>query len=67
MLDRWRALPLGEFAGAGWADHEATRLEAVHLQALQRCCDALLDLDRAGAAVAALELLVGTQPLDERL
>ena len=66
-LELWRGPPLGEFAGAGWADREATRLEALHLQALQRRYDALLDLDRAGEAVAELEPLVRAHPLDERL
>jgi predicted ATPase/DNA-binding SARP family transcriptional activator len=63
----WRGPPLGEFAGAGWADREATRLEALHLQAMQRRYDTLLDLDRAGDAVAELEALVRAHPLDERL
>ncbi len=63
----WWGSPLGEFAGAGWADYEAARLEALHLQAQQRRCDALLELDRARDAVVELELLVGTHPLDEKL
>jgi predicted ATPase/DNA-binding SARP family transcriptional activator/class 3 adenylate cyclase len=66
-LKLWRGPPLGEFAGAGWADREATRLEALGLQALQRRYDTLLELDRAGEAVAELETLVGAHPLDERL
>jgi DNA-binding SARP family transcriptional activator len=67
VLALWRGRPLREFAGAGWADREATRLEALHLQALQRRYDTLLDLDRAADAVADLETLVQTHPLDERL
>jgi predicted ATPase/DNA-binding SARP family transcriptional activator len=63
----WRGPPLGEFAGAGWADREATRLEALHLQALQRRYDSLLELDRARETVAELETLVRAHPLDERL
>jgi predicted ATPase/DNA-binding SARP family transcriptional activator/class 3 adenylate cyclase len=66
-LALWRSKPLEEFAGAGWADREATRLEALYLQALQRRYDTLLELDRSGEAVAELETLVGTHPLDERL
>jgi predicted ATPase/DNA-binding SARP family transcriptional activator/class 3 adenylate cyclase len=66
-LDLWRGPPLGEFAGSGWADHEATRLEALHVQALQRRYDTLLDMDRAEDAVAELELLMRARPLDERL
>ena len=65
-LELWRGPPLGEFAGAGWADREATRLEAVQLQALHRRYDALLNLDRAEDAAAELEPLVGAHPLDER-
>jgi DNA-binding SARP family transcriptional activator/class 3 adenylate cyclase len=64
-LELWRGPPLGEFAGAGWADREARRLDALHLQALQRRYDALLSLDRAGEAVAELEHLLYIHPLDE--
>jgi predicted ATPase/DNA-binding SARP family transcriptional activator/class 3 adenylate cyclase len=63
----WRGRPLGEFTGAGWADREATRLEALHLRALQRRYDSLLALDLPADAVAELETLVQTHPLDERL
>ena len=66
-LALWRGPPLEEFAGAGWADPTARRLEAVHLRALQRRFDALLALDRAEEAVAGLEPLVRDHPLDERL
>jgi DNA-binding SARP family transcriptional activator len=66
-LELWRGPPLGEFAGAGWADREATRLEALHLQALQHRCDSLMDLNRAAEAVAGLEPLVRANPLNERL
>jgi DNA-binding SARP family transcriptional activator len=39
-LDLWRGAPLAEFAGSAWADVEATRLDALRLQALQRRIDA---------------------------
>jgi predicted ATPase/DNA-binding SARP family transcriptional activator/class 3 adenylate cyclase len=65
-LGWWRGPPLGEFAGAGWADREARRLDALRHQARQRRYDALLDLGRAGEAVGELELLVDAHPLDER-
>jgi DNA-binding SARP family transcriptional activator len=65
-LALWRGPPLGEFAGVGWADHEATRLEALHIQALQRRFDALLELGRAGEAAAELEHTAPAHPLDER-
>jgi predicted ATPase/DNA-binding SARP family transcriptional activator len=66
-LGLWRGPPLGEFAGAGWADREAARLEALRLDALQRRYNCLLDLGRAGEAVTGLETLVCDHPLDERL
>ena len=63
----WRGPPLAEFAGAGWADREASRLEAIHLDAVKRRHDALLALGRGGEAVAELEPLVRLHPLDEGL
>jgi predicted ATPase/DNA-binding SARP family transcriptional activator len=66
-LALWRGPPLGEFAGSGWADREAARLDALHLQAQQRQYDALMELDRPREAVAGLELLVSAHPLDETL
>jgi DNA-binding SARP family transcriptional activator len=66
-LELWRGPPLGEFAGTGWADREAARLEALHLQVLQGRFDALIDLDHADDAVAELEELVRGHPLDEKL
>jgi DNA-binding SARP family transcriptional activator len=66
-LELWRGPPLEEFAGAGWADREATRLDSRHLQALHHRSETLLDLGRAGDAVAELETLVAVHPLDEGL
>ena len=66
-LEQWLGPPLREFAGAGWADREARRLEALHLQALQCRFDALLELGRAGEAAAELEHVAREHPLDERL
>jgi DNA-binding SARP family transcriptional activator len=65
-LELWWGRPLGEFEGTAWADREPTWLEALRLQALQRRCDALIDLGRAGEAAAQLEGLVRIHPLDER-
>jgi DNA-binding SARP family transcriptional activator/class 3 adenylate cyclase len=65
-LALWRGPPLEEFGGCGWADREAVRLEALHIQALKRRYDALLDLGRAGDAAAELEDQVGAHRLDER-
>jgi predicted ATPase/DNA-binding SARP family transcriptional activator len=66
-LELWRGPPLGEFAGAGWADPEAVRLEGLHLEALQHRYDALIDLDRAGETVAELDALASAHGLNERL
>jgi predicted ATPase/DNA-binding SARP family transcriptional activator len=66
-LALWRGPPLGEFAGADWADREATRLDALHLQAQQLRYDALMELDRAREVVAELELVASAHPLDETL
>jgi predicted ATPase/DNA-binding SARP family transcriptional activator len=66
-LELWRGPPLREFAGAGWADREATRLEARHLHALWQRHDALMALDRAPEAASELELLASVHPLDERV
>jgi predicted ATPase/DNA-binding SARP family transcriptional activator len=65
-LELWRGPPLGEFAGAEWADREARRLEAAHLQALQRRYDTLLELGRPGEAAEELDATVRAHPLDER-
>jgi predicted ATPase/DNA-binding SARP family transcriptional activator len=66
-LELWRGPPLSEFAGAGWADSDAVRLEALHLEALQHRYDALIYLDRAGETVAELEALASAHGLNERL
>jgi len=65
-LGLWRGAPLVEFAGAGWAEREARRLEALQLEALHHRCDTLLELDRPADAVAELEDLVAAHPLEER-
>src|SRR5262249_59363535 len=62
----WRGPPLAEFCGAEWADLETTRLEALHLQALQQRLETLLSLGRHADALPDLERLVGDYPLDER-
>ncbi len=64
-LALWRGPALAEFAGAGWADRERARLEALHLQAIQGRCEALLELGRAVEAAAELEPLVRVHPFDE--
>jgi len=66
-LALWRGPPLGEFGDSGWAESEVTRLDGLRLQALRRRCETLLDLGRAGEAVAELDTLVRVHPLDEGL
>jgi DNA-binding SARP family transcriptional activator len=58
-LGLWRGAPLGEFAGSAWADVEATRLEAVRLEALQHRIEARLDVGHDSEAIPELERLVG--------
>jgi DNA-binding SARP family transcriptional activator len=65
-LALWRGAPLGEFAGSAWADVEATRLQALRLQALQQRIDARLALGRHAEATPELEQLVREHGLDER-
>jgi predicted ATPase/DNA-binding SARP family transcriptional activator len=66
-LALWRGPPLDEFAGVGWADREATRLDARHVQALRHRSATLLDLGRSPEAAAELEILLGVHSLDEGL
>jgi DNA-binding SARP family transcriptional activator len=61
-----RGAPLAEFAGSGWADVEATRLETLRLQALQQRVDACLALGRHGEVIPELQRLVRDHRLDER-
>jgi DNA-binding SARP family transcriptional activator len=61
-----RGAPLVEFAGSGWADVEATRLETLRLQALQQRVDACLALGRHGEVIPELQRLVRDHRLDER-
>jgi predicted ATPase/DNA-binding SARP family transcriptional activator len=65
-LALWRGAPLDEFVGSAWADAEATRLEALHLQGLQQRFDALLALGRHDEVIPELEVVVGDHSLDER-
>jgi DNA-binding SARP family transcriptional activator len=64
-LALWRGEPLGEFAGSEWADVEATRLQALRVQALQQRMDARLDLGQHAECIPELERLVREHSLDE--
>jgi DNA-binding SARP family transcriptional activator len=64
-LALWRGEPLGEFAGSEWADVEATRLQALRVQALQQRVDARLDLGQHAECIPELERHVREHSLDE--
>lgn len=66
-LARWRGSALADAAGAGWAQAEAARLEALRQQAVEALLEARLESgDHAGVAVDA-ERAVAEAPLRERL
>ncbi len=64
-LGLWRGSPLQEFDHP-WAVRERSRLELLHLQALDAEIDARLTLGGDRAVVSELEQLVENHPLDER-
>src|SRR5260370_23615742 len=61
----WRGEALQEFAGLPWADLEASRLDELHLTAIEVRADAALRLGRAAQLVADLDQLTTQQPLRE--
>ena len=63
-LHRGRALD--EFAGAPWADEPARSWERLHVVAIERFCDTLLDLGEDLELEATLEAAVASYPLQER-
>ncbi|MGI5291978.1 BTAD domain-containing putative transcriptional regulator [Nonomuraea polychroma] len=64
-LALWRGPAYAEFAGAHWADAEASRLEELRLSAVERHADAVIRLGGAAAAVPDLERLLDEHPLRE--
>jgi YVTN family beta-propeller protein len=65
-LALWRGPPLDEFAYDPFAEAEITRLEELHVRALEERIEAELALGRHSDLVGELERLVAAQPLRER-
>ena len=66
-LQLWRGAPLSDFAYEPFAQEEISRLEELHVAALEDRIEADLALGRADELVPELEALVGRHPLRERL
>jgi DNA-binding SARP family transcriptional activator len=66
-LALWRGPPLAEFAYEPFAEGEIGRLDELRLAATEELNDAELELGHHTQRVGALEQLVGTYPLRERL
>jgi DNA-binding SARP family transcriptional activator len=64
-LALWRGDALEEFVGAQWADAAARPLEALRVQAHERCVQSELDLGLGAELVAELERLTARYPLHE--
>ena len=62
----WRGAPLGDLAGAAWAERETARLGGLFRRALVRRCETLLDLGGAAeeaAHLGSVEDLPADQPV----
>jgi DNA-binding SARP family transcriptional activator/tetratricopeptide (TPR) repeat protein len=66
-LALWRGVPLEELAGEPFAAAEMRRLEELRLSALELAIEQDLAAGRHREVVAELEMLVGQEPLRERL
>jgi predicted ATPase/DNA-binding SARP family transcriptional activator len=66
-LALWNGPAFAEFADLHWALPEATRLEALRLDAVELRNEARLALGDLGAVIAELEGVVTVEPLRERL
>ena len=66
-LALWRGEPLGEFAYERFAQDEITRLNELHVVAIEERIDADLALGRYVELGPELEMLVARHPLRERL
>lgn len=66
-LGLWRGSPLSDFTYERFAQDEITRLEELHLEAIEDRIDADLALARHDGLVPELEALVGRHPVRERL
>jgi DNA-binding SARP family transcriptional activator len=66
-LALWRGSPLSDFAYERFAQEEITRLEELHVEAVEERIEADLALGRHAELVSELEALVARHPLRERL
>jgi DNA-binding SARP family transcriptional activator len=66
-LALWRGSPLSDFAYERFAQEEITRLEELHVAAVEERIEADLALGRQAELVSELEALVARHPLRERL
>jgi YVTN family beta-propeller protein len=66
-LELWRGQPLADLAYEPFAERESARLEEVHRVALEDGFEAALALGRDAELVGQIEVLLGRQPLRERL
>ncbi len=66
-LRLWRGAPLSDFTYEPFAQEEITRLEELHVGALEDRIDADLALGRQDELVSELESLVARHPMRERL
>lgn len=64
-LGWWRGPAYADFVGEHWARTERSRLSELRLHAVERRADALIELDRAGEAVADLDSHVAEHPWRE--
>lgn len=62
---RWTGTPFAAYADEPWAAAAGTRLAEVHAAAAETAGEAALVLGRPGEGLAALDELVGAQPLRE--
>lgn len=66
-LELWRGTALLGLLDTSWASTEAARLEALHIDALERRFDAALALGEHAEILPALRTAVNENPLRERL
>ena len=65
-LSLWRGDPYQEFSGEAWIAAEETRLNEIHVRAVEQRAESLIDLDRGAEAVGELEPLIADHPYRER-
>lgn len=65
-LSLWRIDPYEEFSGEAWIATEQTRLNDVHVRAIEQRAESLIYLDRGAEAGGELEPLIAGHPYRER-